>query len=256
MEISMDPVATRKTLVELSRRLGDESRQLAILGEGNTSARISDGTFVVKASGSTLATMTDDTLVECRFAPLLAIMDAKDVSDEQVEAELAGCKVDPKAKKPSVEAMFHAYLLTLPGVKFVGHTHPVSVNQILCSPLSVAFSERRAFPDDIVCCGPSSVLIPYEDPGLKLAQLIRVKVQEYMARIGTVPRVILMENHGVITLGPTPESVEAAMRMTDKSARIFIGAAALGGPRFLTEDTVKRIGGRLDEKYRQKMLGL
>jgi rhamnose utilization protein RhaD (predicted bifunctional aldolase and dehydrogenase) len=252
----MDAVAIRKTLVELSRRLGDENRHLAILGEGNTSARVSDETFVVKASGSTLATMTDDTLVECRFAPLLAIMDATGVSDEKVEAELAGCKVNAAARKPSVEAMFHAYLLSLPGVGFVGHTHPVSVNQILCSPLSAVFSERRAFPDDIVCCGPSSVLIPYEDPGLKLAQMIRVKVQEFIARVGATPRVILMENHGVITLGPTPESVEAAMRMTDKSARIFIGAAALGGPRFLSDETVKRIGGRLDEKYRQKMLGL
>ncbi|HSW43277.1 MAG TPA: hypothetical protein VLM76_12275 [Patescibacteria group bacterium] len=43
-------------LIGLSRSLGEPSRQLAILGEGNTSARIDDETFWVKASGTQLAT--------------------------------------------------------------------------------------------------------------------------------------------------------------------------------------------------------
>ncbi|NBX60264.1 MAG: class II aldolase, partial [Opitutaceae bacterium] len=40
-----------KQLLELSHQLGREDRALAILGEGNTSARLSADTFVVKASG-------------------------------------------------------------------------------------------------------------------------------------------------------------------------------------------------------------
>ena len=39
-------------LLHLSRELGNPQRPLAILGENNTSARLSDKTFLVKASGS------------------------------------------------------------------------------------------------------------------------------------------------------------------------------------------------------------
>ena len=38
-------------LITLSRELGRPERELAILGEGNTSVDIGDGTFWVKASG-------------------------------------------------------------------------------------------------------------------------------------------------------------------------------------------------------------
>ena len=40
---------------------------LAILGEGNTSARCTDDTFLVKASGTCLGTLSKDDVVECRF---------------------------------------------------------------------------------------------------------------------------------------------------------------------------------------------
>ena len=67
---------------------------------------------------------------------------------------------------------------------------------------------------------------------------------------------ILLESHGVITLGASPEAVKAAMFMAVKAARIFAGAAALGGPVFLSDATVARIGGRKDEHYRQAALKL
>ena len=46
------------------------------------------------------------------------------------------------------------------------------------------------------------------------------------------------------------------MYMADKAARIFIGAAALGGPRFLEPEQVDRIANRIDEHYRQRALKL
>ena len=200
--------------------------------------------------------MTAADVVECRSAPLLALLERDGVTDQQIEDELFGSRVDPAAKKPSVEAIFHAYLLSLPGVGFVGHTHPVSVNGILCSARSRDFAERRIFPDEIVCCGPASVLVPYTDPGLKLCRAIRGGVEQHRERFGMLPRVILLENHGVITLGATPQAVQAAMFMADKAARIFLGAAALGGPTFLSPEDVERIANRIDEHYRQRALKL
>jgi rhamnose utilization protein RhaD (predicted bifunctional aldolase and dehydrogenase) len=250
------PVEKRHALLELSHELGAEHRQLAILGEGNTSVRLGDETFLVKASGSSLGTLAEGDVVECRFAPLLAMLDRDDLDDAQIEDELFGCRVDPAAKKPSVEALFHAHLLTLPGIAFVGHVHSIAVNQILCSGHGRTFATRRLFPDEIVCCGAASVFVPYTDPGLKLAQTIRDGCAQFLADHGAPPRVILLENHGIITLGASPNAVKAAMYMADKAARIFVGALAAGGPQFLTPEQVDRIANRIDEHYRQRALKL
>ena len=244
------------TLLSLSRDLGREERALAILGEGNTSAKLSDETFLVKASGSSLSALTEADVVECRFAPLLAMLERTDLTDGQIEDELFACRVDPAAKKPSVEALFHAYFLSLPGIHYVGHTHPISVNQILCSTHARDFAARRMFPDEIVCCGTKSVFIPYTDPGLKLSQIIRTETSSFLEKYQTAPRVVLLENHGLITLGASPSAVQGAMFMSDKAARIFAGAAALGGPKFLSAEDVDRIANRIDEHYRQRALKL
>lgn len=243
-------------LVSLSHELGDGRLRMAILGEGNTSAKIDDETFWVKASGSSLGTLEEGDAVECRFAPLLAMLERDNMTDQQIEDELFGCRVDSQAKKPSVEALFHAYLLTLPGIEFVGHTHSISVNQILCSPLARQFATSRSFPDEIVCCGAQSVFVPYTDPGLKLSLVIRAETEKYMHQFQGPPRVILLENHGIITLGGSPSAVKAAMLMAQKAAEIFVGAAALGGPKFLSPEDVDRIANRIDEHYRQRALKL
>ena len=156
----------------------------------------------------------------------------------------------------SIEALFHAYLLSLPGIQFVGHTHSVAVNAILCSPLAERFAAGRIFPDEVVCCGPRSVFVPYMDPGLKLAQTIREQTLKFIDEQAAPPRVILLKSHGIITLGSSPEAVKAAMYMAVKAASIFAGAAALGGPVFMSEAEIERIGSRRDEHYRQQALKL
>ena len=246
----------KRELISLSRDLGAEPRRLAILGEGNTSARLSAETFIVKASGSSLGTLGDGDLTECRFDPLIRLFDSPDVSDETVERVLAESRVDPNSKKPSTEAFFHAFLLTLPDISFVGHTHPVSVNRILCSPRAEDFAHRRLFPDEIVCCGPASVFVPYVDPGIHLARAIREKTQAFIELRSRTPKVVLLRNHGLIAFARTTAAVRATTYMADKAANIFTGATALGGPNFLSDQDVQRIDTRLDEAYRQKILKL
>jgi rhamnose utilization protein RhaD (predicted bifunctional aldolase and dehydrogenase) len=243
-------------LLGLSHELGLEPRALALLGEGNTSARVGDASFLVKASGSSLATLAPAQLVECRFKDLLPLLEQRRLGDAAIATALLSSRVDPSAPKPSVEAIFHAWLLTLPGVQFVGHTHPVAVNSLLCSRWARPFASRRLFPDEIVCCGATSVFVPYTDPGLKLAQVIRRETARFITKRGEIPRLILLENHGMIALGSTPQAVLAATLMADKAARIFLGATAGGAPRFLAPAQVSRIAGRPDEHHRRQVLGL
>jgi hypothetical protein len=52
------------------------------------------------------------------------------------------------------------------------------------------------------------------------------------------------------------EAVLSAMFMAEKTAGIWLGAAALGGPKFMTPENVARISGRPDEALRRKILKL
>ena len=246
-------------LLKLSHDLGREERKLAILGEGNTSTGLDSERFVVKASGSHLGTLTEKDVTVCRRQALLELLEKTELSDKAIDDALFASRVDPSAKKPSVEAIFHAWLLTLPDVNFVGHTHPVSVNVLLCSNWAATFAQHRLFPDEIVCCGEASVFVEYTDPGLKLAQAIRTATRKFIEQRGQTPRVILLQNHGLIALGKTAEAVFAATLMAEKAAQIFLNATAASGgesPRFLSDDQVARIAGRPDEHHRRKALGI
>jgi rhamnose utilization protein RhaD (predicted bifunctional aldolase and dehydrogenase) len=241
-------------LLTLSHEIGREDRDLVLMAEGNTSARLSEDTYLVKASGTCLGTLIEEDLTECRMSSILSMLDRNGLTDGQVDDLLLNARVSKSAKKPSVESVFHAWALSLPGVKFVGHSHPAVVNQILCSPRAREFAEHRMFAEEIVCGGIASVYVPLTDPGLKLAQAIRREADAFVRRHKCLPRVILMQNHGIATLGPTWQSVLAAQLMTKKAAAIFLGAALLGGPLFLSDEIIDRIATRPDEIYRQRLL--
>ncbi len=245
-----------QSLLTLSHQLGGERLRMAILGEGNTSVRLDDDSFAVKASGSNLASLTAADVTHCAFERLLPLLDKTSATDVEIDQALLAARLDPSAKKPSIEALFHAYLLTLPGVRCVGHVHAVAVNQVLCSPRAREFAEKRTCPDEIVMCGVEAVFVPYAEPGLGLSQAIRREVVAYVKRTGRDPKIILLQNHGIIAVGASPKAVLGSLLMAEKSAEIFVGAAALGGPVFLTPAQCERSAGRPDEHYRQKMLGM
>jgi rhamnose utilization protein RhaD (predicted bifunctional aldolase and dehydrogenase) len=165
-------------------------------------------------------------------------------------------RLDSGAKKPSVEALFHAWLLTLPEVEFVGHSHAPAVNSILASPRARELAHQRVFPDEVVCCDVESVFIPFTDPGLRLAQAIREQTGIFIQKHQRPPRVVLLENHGLITLGRNADAVLAAMLMAEKAAGIRLGAVAFGGPVYLKPEHIQRIAGRPDEKARRRIMRL
>src|SRR5690349_10351026 len=195
-----DSATILQDLITLSRCLGDPSRDLAILGEGNTSAQIDLERFYVKASGKQLGTADEGSFVECSMARAIDTLMGPDLTDAEVKQALVRCRVDEDSGLiPSVETFLHAYLLSLADVNWVGHTHPTPVNAILCSQNSRDAVSGRLFPDEIVCCGPAVCYVEYVDPGLPLARHLRTRVEEFIDEHGMVPKVILMENHGFIS---------------------------------------------------------
>ncbi len=242
-------------LVEMSRELGEPSNDYVILGEGNTSARLTDETFAVKASGTTLRGIAPEHFVEVRFDRVLELLERESATDAEVKEALQTACVDAGSPlRPSVETVLHAALLSLPGVSFVGHTHPTAVNMILCSRNWKEVVGGRIFPDEIVSCGVAPVLIDYTDPGLPLAKVVHRKVREFLEAAGEPPKAVLMQNHGLIAIGQTHVEVLGITAMWVKTARVLRGTYAFGGPRFFSEQEVARISSRPDELYRMQLI--
>jgi len=247
-------------LIEMSHWLGVESRGLVILGEGNTSAKVSEETFFVKASGTCLGTIEPEGLVEVNAPGVLKMLEGPELNDDEIKANLKAAMVNEGPYLPSIETVFHAYLLSIPGVNFVGHTHPVSVLGILCSPDWRGATKGRVFPDEIVCCGIAPAYVEYNDPGVTLARSIRQAVEDYTKEYDTRPKAILMQNHGLIALGSTAREVESITQMWDKTAKVLAGAIVfasqqlVGGPNYMGKKHVDRIYTRPDEAQRKKLI--
>jgi rhamnose utilization protein RhaD (predicted bifunctional aldolase and dehydrogenase) len=250
----MDKAAILSELIELSRSLGRPERELVIMGEGNSSARIDEDSFWVKASGSRLHQIDENGFVEVDLQKLLAITTAETRTDEEIKQMMAASRVDPAAtRQPSIETMFHAILYQLTNAKFIGHTHPTAVAAVICSVDAEKMLAGRTTPEEVVYLGPESVFVPYVDPGLPLAHAVRKAVTEFLEKWEEDPKVIFLQNHGVFALGDTPMAVENTMSMTDKAVRILAGTMQFGGPNFMSEKDINRIHTRPDEDYRRKI---
>ena len=242
-------------LIEMSHWLGEESRGIAILGEGNTSGKTSDNTFYVKASGAQLGNISANGIVEVDAGKVLDMLDGPALSDDEIKTRLAAARINQDLKlAPSIETLFHAYLLSLPGVNFIGHTHPISVNSILCSKGWKEFTKGRLFPDEIVCCGIAPAFVEYTDPGVTLARLMRESVENHIKEYGSRPKAILMQNHGLVAIGDTAKEVISITAMWDKTAKVLAGTFQFGGPTYMTEEHVSRIYTRPDEAQRKQMI--
>ena len=203
-----------------------------ICGEGNVSCR-EEETLLIKASGTNLDGLGYDDLVRCRF-------DGNPLEDEE--------------KKPSMEVSFHAWILkTFPQINFVAHTHPTHTNKILCSERIFSFAKRRLFPDQIVRNGARSCVVPYATPGKPLRNAIKESIIEFMTTEQYFPKLILLQNHGIISAGASAKDCIASTLMCEKSAEVYIGARELGSITYLTKEQIAEVDTSPDEKYRREI---
>ena len=204
-----------------------------ISGEGNVSVRDGD-TFLIKASGTDLISLTRDDLVRC---------------------DLDGNALEGEEKKPSMEVSFHAWILkTFSDINCVCHTHPTHTNKILCSGRISDFANKRLFPDQVVRNGTKSCVVPYATPGIPLREEIKKSVNEFVSSYGFFPKLILLKNHGIITASSSVQEAIVSTLMCEKSAEIFIGAKMLNNIQFLTQGEVDAVDTHPSEKYRRSLI--
>jgi len=186
-------------LIEVSRFFG-KNNEYVIAGGGNTSYK--DEEFLwIKASGTALASITENGLVKLSREKLSVISDKKYSDDsvkreEEVKNDLTDAVVSTGSNRPSVETSLH----NLVNYPFVVHTHPTVVNSLLCS------REAKEMSAEIL--GKEVLFVEYTDPGYVLFKKVSEQIEEYRAEYNMDPRVILLENHGIIVGGNNQEEIK------------------------------------------------
>ena len=188
-----------KELVELSRFYG-KREEFVIAGGGNTSFK-DDTHLYIKASGTTLAEITEDGMVKMRRDRLDAIWRRhydRDAGrrEAQALADLMEARVEGEKKRPSVETLLHE-LLRQP---YVVHTHPSLVNGLTCGGRGEKIA-GELFPERMIW-------IPVVNPGYILARTVKQAIERHLTH-GTYPSILFLQNHGVFVAADSPEEVRA-----------------------------------------------
>lgn len=187
-------------LIAISRFYG-VMKDYVIAGGGNTSYK-DEETIWIKASGQSLAELTEEGLVALDRVKLRIISTNKYSEDpvereEQVKQDLMrSVHESDKNKRPSVEASLHELIR----YKFVVHLHPTIINGLLCS--------RNARNNIQKLFGDTVLFVPYTDPGYTLFKKLESSVASYRDKNSHDPEIILLENHGAFVSADTTEEIK------------------------------------------------
>jgi NAD(P)-dependent dehydrogenase (short-subunit alcohol dehydrogenase family)/rhamnose utilization protein RhaD (predicted bifunctional aldolase and dehydrogenase) len=177
-------------LIEISRFYG-EGNDFVIAGGGNTSVK-DDERLVIKASGVGLRGITDAGFVALSRASVRRILAGSYSEDPfereaQVKTALMASRIDTeRGGRPSVESPLHELI----GWRYVVHTHTWMANALTCGRGGEK-AARELFGDE-------ALWVPYTDPGYRLAKLMEEMLAAYRCVHGADPRIVLMQNHGLV----------------------------------------------------------
>ncbi|MFV0470810.1 MAG: SDR family NAD(P)-dependent oxidoreductase [Paludibacteraceae bacterium] len=185
-------------LIEISQFYGKDSR-FVIAGGGNTSFKNAERIWV-KASGSSLATITEDgfaILDRAKLNPMSEKVYSSDASEreEQVKNDLANATIT-KGKRPSVETSMHNVI----DYAFVVHLHPTAVNGLMCA--------KNAATDLTKLFGEKTLYVEYTDPGYVLFKKVDDKIKDYRAKFNEEPKIIWLQNHGIFVAANTVDEIK------------------------------------------------
>ena len=213
-------------LIYRSNILGEDASVTNWAG-GNTSAKIKEKNFKgeevtvlrVKGSGTDLRTITRPGFPGVELAPVLALRSRRAMSDAEMVEYLAHCLVDLNAKRPSIDALIHAFIDHV----HVDHMHPDAIIA-LCTSKDGPKLMKQVY-------GDTAAWLPWLRPGFALAK-------QCGELINGRPhlRAVLLGKHGLITWGGNAQESYNATIAVIGDAQDFLkrkleGKKVFGGPK-------------------------
>ncbi|MEW6510953.1 MAG: bifunctional rhamnulose-1-phosphate aldolase/short-chain dehydrogenase [Bacteroidota bacterium] len=211
-------------LVYRSNILGEDPSVTNWAG-GNTSAKIMEKDFRgepirvmrVKGSGGDLRTSTRAGFPGVALDPVLELRSRASMSDEEMVEYLAHCLVDLNARRPSIDALIHA---------FIDHTHIDHMHPDAIIALCTSKDGPRLMKE---ICGDRAAWLPWLRPGFALAKQCGALING-----NDRLRAVLLGKHGLITWGATAKesydnTITVIAEAQDFFARRLAGKKVFGG---------------------------
>ncbi len=209
--LSHSDTRTADEIVRVGRLLYD--RRYVVATEGNVSVRLAEEQFLITPSG---------------------VCKGELVASQLVELDLCGTVAAGQSLPPSSEWRMHAEIYRLRAdVTAICHGHPANATAFACARKELS---TALLPEASLLLGDDLPLVPYSTPGTDdLPMSLRGRIKDH--------DVLLLANHGVVTVGSSLIEAYRRMETVERLAEIAIGAERLGG------------GIRLTWRQRQLALG-
>lgn len=169
--------------------------------------------------------------------------DLQEIEDHQwVRVEISTGKV-LDTLKPSSEVLMHLECFRKrPDIQAVLHAHPSYSVGVSSSGKDIP----PLFPDF-----PAMVRkVSYLEYVIPTTEVLANAVSDVIH----VSDVVIMRNHGVLTVGKSLKEAFFFMQLTEESAKVYTIASTVGQPRILTQEECNALRNLSSEQYRQKLL--
>ncbi|HEY3764454.1 MAG TPA: class II aldolase/adducin family protein [Gaiellales bacterium] len=205
MSTTIEGATELERLVNRSRLIGADPA-LVVHGGGNTSSKIDErGRTVlrIKGSGTDLRTIAADGFPGVYLDEVVPLRDRAEMSDDAMVEYLAGCMVDPTARRGSIETLLHAFLPH----RHIDHTHADAICVLTNQP------ESEAVVHEVL--GGDVDVVAYIRPGFELSK----RTADHAGAAAVV-----LDKHGLVTWGETHEtSYDGTVELVAKAAAYIDG---------------------------------
>jgi len=201
----MDEFALTNEFVALSRYAGSRF-DLLQAGGGNSSVKLDKRRMLVKASGFSLSEVDlGKGFIVVDYPEIAGLLetpsrwsdDDKHRRDSKV-SQLVTLAIETPGARASIEVFLHAIL-----GQYVLHTHPIAVNII---------ASQSDWNKKLTALFADALCVPYRTPGIELGLELNTQVKKYISNHGYTPRIIFLQNHGLIV---SADSMEAVQQITE-----------------------------------------
>ena len=211
-------------LVYASRLIGAETT-LVVWGGGNTSVKRDERdhrnrptrVLRVKGSGSDLKSIQPKDFPGVRMDDVLALLERRDMGDQEMVDYLAHALQEPSSPRPSIETLLHGFL---PATAVI-HTHADAVVSLTNNDRSRDVL-REVYGEDVIP-------LAYRRPGFLISREVAQTFETH-----PTARALLLEKHGTICWGATVKeaylaTIELISRAEEAIAHRARGRARFGG---------------------------
>ncbi len=138
------------------------------------------------------------------------------------------------------------------GFKAIGITSNL-IDLYIKDEISFEKACKSFTPDDIVYCKAHYLYIPKQENEPKILLAAQEKIAAYFAKYGYLPKVLALQNKGVIGVEESLKSVQNVLDVYENILKISFFSENFGGPKFLNDEQIAFIDNWEVENYRRKI---